>query len=71
MVPLDYHVPNNGRPLSATTTIVVGGEPMKLPIAFFVPAEIAWVVVESFHRTGDRTPELKWVRLDDQVWDYR
>jgi hypothetical protein len=70
MMPLEYFVPSSGDELKPITTVVVGAEPMKLPVAFFLSRELAWVAVEEFYRTGNRTPKVKWVMLDEQVWDF-
>src|SRR3954454_24393336 len=51
------------------TEIALGGEPWRIPIAFFVPGDLALGAVLAFSRDGRLPQNVKWVRLEDQEWE--
>ena len=56
--------------------IVLGGQAMeKWPLELFVPTELAADALRFFVDTGQRNPDLEWVRIDafprEVVWEGR
>jgi hypothetical protein len=65
----DFHSLNDGD-YSRTTQIYVGGNPLVLPVKFFIDREKAFEVLEYFYKTGDRTQVVAWGEDDDIEWDW-
>ncbi len=53
-----------------TVTVYVGGEPLVLPLAFFVSREAASAAVEEFCNTGQRSDVLIWKDRNEVNWYY-
>lgn len=54
---------------SKTTDVLVGGNAWRVPVAFFVSRAQAWDAAAEFISSGQMSPSVRWVRLDEQVWD--
>jgi hypothetical protein len=57
---LDWLVPKVSADLRETTVVTVGGEPTRLPVAFFVSRRAAMEAVEAFMESGTPTKALNW-----------
>ena len=65
----DFHTLNEGDHLNVTQ-IYVGGNPLVLPVKFFIKREKAFEVLNYFCHIGDRTEVVAW-REDSKIkWDW-
>ncbi len=65
-----YYIPFKGGTFDDTVTVYVGGDPLLLPAAFFVPRELAWAAAEEFCRSGGRTDKITWKNRTEVNWHY-
>jgi hypothetical protein len=65
----DLHSLNNGD-YSKITEVYVGGNPIVLPVKFFIDRESAFEAVELFCETGEHSPLIEWGADGDIEWDW-
>ena len=65
----DFHTSNDSD-YSVVTKIYVGGNPLVLPIKFFIDREKAFDAVHYFCQTGDRINTVHWIEDDKIEWDW-
>jgi len=58
-----YYCPTNEAELEQTITVYVGGEEMEVSVGHFLNKQVAWLAVEDFLQSGERSAKLKW-----EVW---
>jgi len=55
---------------SAITTIHVGGNPLVLPVKFFIAREKAFEIVQYFCSSGERLTSHTWIENANVTWDW-
>ena len=65
----DFHSSNDSD-FSVVTKIYVGGNPLILPVKFFIDRGKAFDAVHYFCQTGDRINTVPWIEDDKIEWDW-
>jgi hypothetical protein len=65
-----YHVPIASEDYGRKVLVYIGGDPIQVPPAFFLSADIAWSVVEEFCRSGEGSSTIRWKRRKEVDWNY-
>lgn len=66
----DLHSINDDGDYSKVVKVYVGGDPLILPVKFFIDREIALEAVKVFCESGDPTSKVKWLEHNKVEWDW-